>query len=420
MSEHTVALPAPPPPKRIKLAPIDPDDYICRANDVLSMHFVSSPEQIVSAESQSATIRTTGFSPEFTHQIYGQEEQIIGFKALKLAVGYSVTDLRCYVGWSCEDQLQSMGSVRKEKDAIAKLREWLPEGHTSSSEEFAKILEEEKTTPFRPPGIQVHSYTHEDGNQYVVHRTEPCRDPPARELHERAESIAIWYIDGASAVDLHDHRWTIYTVYRKSSIPNDSRARYEYVGYLTTFSFMNPFRKQAPVTWRICQVLILPPFRRMGHAKRLIRLIAQQAEQNGIYEVNVNDPTDTFRSLFELVCLERCVKSSGIFNFAVDSGPELEKAKSLLRVRKEQVLRCYQILKLKAVMNGGSEDDKRALQKEFKERIFDSFRADLNQIEDKGELEKALQVLYDQVIEEFQGVIGRLDSQRECTDDLRL
>ena len=57
----------------------------------------------------------------------------------------------------------------------------------------------------------------------------------------------------------------------------------------------------------------------------------------------------------------------GNLQLAVDSGPELEKAKSLLRVRKEQVLRCYQILKLKAVMNGGSEDDKRALQKEFKE-----------------------------------------------------
>ena len=114
------------------------------------MHFVSSPEQIVSAESQSATTISTLGSRQIYAPIYGQEEQIIGFKALKLVVGYSVTDLRCYVAWSCEDQLQSMGSIRKEKDAIAKLREWLPEGHTSSSEEFAKFWKKRKRRLLAP------------------------------------------------------------------------------------------------------------------------------------------------------------------------------------------------------------------------------------------------------------------------------
>ena len=43
-------------------------------------------------------------------------------------------------------------------------------------------------------------------------------------------------------------------------------------GFMTTYRFTNPVRKERPVTRSICQALILPPFQRMGLGGRLLEV----------------------------------------------------------------------------------------------------------------------------------------------------
>jgi histone acetyltransferase 1 len=62
---------------------------------------------------------------------------------------------------------------------------------------------------------------------------------------------------------------------------------------MTVFHFLSPFKKPKPGTIaRVCQVLILPPYQRVGHGKVLLQQLYDIAHDtsNDIVEINVEDP----------------------------------------------------------------------------------------------------------------------------------
>ena len=84
-------------------------------------------------------------------------------------------------------------------------------------------------------------------------------------------------------------------------------ARYSLAGYITLFSFYSPFRKPQPgLVMRICQALILPPYQRDGHGRKMLHTIYDLAHQifdtkekgqEPIREINVEDPAPAFTAL---------------------------------------------------------------------------------------------------------------------------
>ena len=54
--------------------------------------------------------------------------------------------------------------------------------------------------------------------------------------------------------------------------PVAAARRLHVAGFMTTYRFTNPVRKERPVTRSICQALILPPFQQMGLGGRLLEV----------------------------------------------------------------------------------------------------------------------------------------------------
>jgi histone acetyltransferase 1 len=104
-----------------------------------------------------------------------------------------------------------------------------------------------------------------------------------------------------------------------SSPQSKSVFQYSLVGYMTLFSFSSPFKKpKGGMIQRVCQVVILPPYQRAGHGKKMLQVVYQRAKlsnscEDEIVEINVEDPAPAFVALRDsvdyLLFREECMRA---------------------------------------------------------------------------------------------------------------
>jgi len=123
---------------------------------------------------------------------------------------------------------------------------------------------------WRPPGGAVATYAASE-RSFAVHRWRIAGSEASRAYHERLQTLATWFIETASAIDVTDGKWTCYATYE--TLP--AGGGLSLVGYATVFRFTNPVRSR-PDTLRLAQLLFLPGRQRQGHGGRL--LAALQAD----------------------------------------------------------------------------------------------------------------------------------------------
>lgn len=128
-------------------------------------------------------------------------------------------------------------------------------------------------------------------------------DIGAEELLHRAEKVAAWYIETADSVDFTDERWEVLNLY---SIQNENsnhdkqagiveRKTYSFSGYMTLFTFMNPFLGSKI---RVCQALVLPHMQGKGLGRMMLLAVYKLAKSRpSIVEVTVEDPAPAFERL---------------------------------------------------------------------------------------------------------------------------
>lgn len=47
----------------------------------------------------------TTFHPQFTHQIFGKDEEIVGYKGLRIDIYYVASTLYTYINWKCDKKM---------------------------------------------------------------------------------------------------------------------------------------------------------------------------------------------------------------------------------------------------------------------------------------------------------------------------
>ena len=326
--------------------------------------------------------------------MFGDDETIVGFRDLSVHLVYSPATLRLFYAEIHSDRLVQIGQSPNEDELVNKLKLAFPDGWTRDATAFRDTFDAE-LRDFTPPGERMLRYE-TAGRQYVVHRSVPGHDQNARDIHERVETMSMWYIDGATYCDLEDHRWVVYTVFEEhggveaaaaaaaatassssSSSPLAPACTYSFVGYMTTFNFTNPFRAGGlpAVAMRVCQLLIMPHAQRQGHGKRLLRLAHDEVARLDMYELTVEDPNEAFCRMRDAMDLRNCL-AAGFFNFgdsaganadaraaaatatatatAMPLGAQLDdvmvnRVRDHLRITRGQIRRCYEVLKLKAL-----------------------------------------------------------------------
>jgi histone acetyltransferase 1 len=152
-----------------------------------------------------------------------------------------------------------------------------------------------------------------------------AKDTGATEFLNKAEKVAIWFIETADSVDFSDERWEALFLFRKniknittntstttttttlitelsSSDTTQETDEVFFAGYFTLFTFNNPI---VGSKIRICQALILPHLQNFGLGKKMLHTIHKLAnERSHVVEITVEDPAVAFQRLRDVVDFE--------------------------------------------------------------------------------------------------------------------
>ena len=100
--------------------------YKANANECLTLHLIDNAVQ----HSSWPPKPVASFKADFTHQIFGDDEQIYGYRALKIDVYFSQQDFRACVDISFSDKVP--GAV----EVFNRLKEHFPAGLTNNKQRF--------------------------------------------------------------------------------------------------------------------------------------------------------------------------------------------------------------------------------------------------------------------------------------------
>ena len=79
----------------------------------------------------------------------------------------------------------------------------------------------------------------------------------------------MYFVDGSNFITLDD-RWSLYVLYEKYTSASSPQKRYAFAGYMSVYRF---YAYPENVRPRVSQLVILPPFQKMGHATRLLETV---------------------------------------------------------------------------------------------------------------------------------------------------
>ncbi|XP_075221855.1 histone acetyltransferase 1 [Lycorma delicatula] len=290
------------------------------------------------------------FKPEMSHQIFGDSENIFGYKDLKIKIYYSAAWLTSYIGIEYSDKIDpdDFGGVEPD-NILKKLSVWYPPGFLTNVNSFIKTLDKEKN--FVPYGDLQHTFTSvgEDNKErkYEIYHCDTSMKA-FLSYHERLQTFLLWYIDGASYIDVDDEKWQFFILYEKYSTP-DNKKMYSIAGYITVYEY---YAYPLNIRPRISQVLILPPYQHQGLCTHLLNTIYNfYVDNKDVVDITVEDPTEEFQLVRDFVDICRC---DSLDSYSPDKLHEgfnekmAEEAKRSSKINKKQARRVYEILRLKA------------------------------------------------------------------------
>ncbi|CAE1300785.1 HAT1 [Acanthosepion pharaonis] len=399
--------------------------YKCCANDVINFKLVREEKDLENED--------TTFRPDMTHQLFGDQESIFGYRDLSLDVFYTAGTLITYL------KIKYMDKVTPQKfegicadDVEKPIAKMMPPGYLTNIDEFVNALSKEDT--FRPPGEMLHSYKTENKKDnkvkwFEVYKASIEDTPDFRKYHERLQTFILFFIDAASYIDVDDDRWTFYLLFEKYRI--NGGFRYAAVGYMTVYNYYAYPEKIRP---RISQVLILPPFQKQGHGAQLLQTFYNETyTRPEVLDITVEDPSENFQRLRDFVDTRNCMALPSFHPDHLLNGFSEEmatEARNKLKLSKRQARRCYEILRLKFV-DVNNEEQFRAYRLDVKRRLnlpFHKNGRDFKKLENILHPEELsatmpnmtteqrhlfLEKQFQELLEIYQHIVKRLDDSNE-------
>eukprot|EP00939_MAST-03C_sp_MAST-3C-sp1_P002608 g2608.t1 len=388
------------------------------------------------------------FHPSFTHQIF-EDERIAGYlesDKLDIKIYFSMSLAATYV------EIESGSGKDKREDhtdLVQRLSPFLPSDPIDDRDTFLKSCA--KNFP-NPDGTATMQYFR-DGKRYEMRTTKlGTGKDEEKSFHERIETFALFFIDGASNIDTDDPRWERLTIWECSD--GDGTTPSGLVGYATLFTFTNPTRRENPLAMRICQAFIFPNHQRQGHGKRLMDAAHTIARTRKYFEITVEDPAPGFARLRDVVDLERFLNTARLlapdcgavvaitttarkrrsdameetaqdYQYASETygwvdackplAPKaLERARREMLTTKAQIVRCFESLilarldeKFRFVENEDS-DAYKSLRLMIKRRLFPTVSAATSE-----KRKKVLSKLFHEAVGEYRAMWRKLKGERK-------
>lgn len=274
------------------------DDFIAYAPNVINIKLIRSENDFDSEK--------TAFHPEYTHQIFGENENIFGYQGLQVRLYYTAARLVSYLGFDYEEKISRETTGLDPDNVLKTIADKLEGQFHYNLDEFTKELAKENN--FKPCGELIDSFTINDSTgegdsgsvrsrRFDIFRVD-FSFPGFRAYHERMQTFLLWFIDAASYIDVDDDRWECFVVYEKcsndQSVQNGhsensiatSSGNYYFVGYTSVYRYYAYPERMRP---RISQSVVLPPFQKKGIGARMVQAIYNAYSSPAILDITVSD-----------------------------------------------------------------------------------------------------------------------------------
>lgn len=323
------------------------DQFVCNANEVISFKFIKSKEDL-DDDSDS-------FHPEFTHQFFGDCENIFGYIGLHINFFYSACRLTPYFGMEYREKIKLSKSGGVEADDVYKIiSDKLEIKSTTDIDTFISSLNEESS--FMPLGQLISSFQlqiDERVEEYGVYHAD-SNVPGFKEYHKKMQTLILWFIDAASYIDEEDERWDYFVLHQHLK---GKETYYPFVGYATVYRYYAYPKMIRP---RISQMLILPTFQKKGLGSKLLDAIYKwYIKDSDVLDITVEDPSDDFVRIRDYVDCKNCQTLLSYSEENLKKGfckNMIEEAREEFKINKKQARRVYEILRLKCTdLNNKSE-----------------------------------------------------------------
>lgn len=346
---------------------------------------------------------TAVFRPEMAHQIFGEQENIFGYRDLAIDVCFAASSLDIYFNIKYSKKVDDMNNDGIKADDVEKALAAIVEDgcYFTNLDEYKKIVKSKNET-FVPFGTKIDEFEISSGTpegnmrKFEVYKTD-INDKNFLKFHARLETFSFWFIDAFSRVE-HDPLWLFFTVYEKYSINNSDKARYATAGYFTVYQYYSYPEHTRP---RVSQILVLPPFQKLGIAYRLIeRTIFDHFVPNEkVADITYEEPTAVVQHIRCVIDAKRCMvlpafaKEKLLMGFSADM---LREAKAKYKINPKQCRVIYEILRL-AVTNIKNDYEYRKYRVEVKKRLnlnYSKHQRDLSRLQKRGvDVSGALSIL---------------------------
>lgn len=393
-------------------------EYKCDTNEAICLKLVRFAEDV---EDES-----TSFHPEYSHQLYGDDEVAFGYKGLQIQLYYSAGNLSTLFKVKYDSKVTEKFDCVQPDDVEGKIREIIPAGFSCNTDDFITLLEKEAN--FKPFGTLLHTYkVHDDeaGEDlaYQIHKVDvSC--PGFREYHKRLQTFLMWFIETASFIDVDDDRWDFFLVFEKYY--KDGETLFATVGYMTVYNYYVYPDKTRP---RVSQMLILPPFQGEGHGAQLLEAVHRfYCTLPKVQDITAEDPSENYVKLRDFVLVKFCQALPSfspdklLLGFSEDMAKEAQES---LKINKKHARRVYEVLRLRAT-DMSDVTKARQYRLEVKRRLFGPYKKnqrDLTKMKkclrpeelashisqmDTSLQHEELEKSYQDVLAEYQRVIERL------------
>ncbi len=340
-----------------------PTAFSTWANDVVSISFVRGVEDLCDPFRQCP--------PLFTHQVFGPQEEIVGYEKPAVKIIYAANTLRPtlsfkYMGVVDGSQLRAARATATNVESLVFNR--VPCDYAASVKEVLSDAEDASFVPvgklvgsFDAPACGSVPHTRSGAVQGQMSRfriySSDLQDDASRIMVRRLQTLATWLIERASYIAVDDN-WellTMYEVYDKNG--NET---YQLVGFTTVYrdhrgvkisssSSSDDMLDEHAYRLRISQFVILPHFQRCGHGARLLRHVYAHARDRGqVTEVCVENPSDKFSVLRDHTDSQIIVEMGLLDAFTVEN-PAFDSLRRQLKWGKTQLRHLSQSVLRKVV-----------------------------------------------------------------------
>jgi len=352
------------------------DAFLCDANEAIELKLVRNAEEIDDDE--------TTFNPEMSHQVYGENESIFGYKDLRIKLFYSAARLTTYLNVSYSTKVKHDGV--EADDIRSPLLERIPPGFLENLDDFRSSIDKEDS--FVPFGEQIMAFQHDMGEGekrfeiFKVSSVESLSNPDAfLAYHERLQTFLLWFVDASSFIDVDDPKWTFYFLYEKAMV--NGKPIYYNIGYSTVYRYYaHPFKLRP----RISQFLIHQPWQRKGLGAKLYTTITDDLRKDpDVLDIVVEDPSEAFVLLRDYVDCLACRSLKAFSKESLLASDKLtddmeHEARQLLKINRRQAKRVFEILRL-SVINENDKQQMKAFRLAVKGRLNQPYAAEKRKLD---------------------------------------